>query len=501
MVDLNIGVKNADEKKVKGNVEKQKYDWIGVGSLCVGWALTFSVVTASITTSNVAGAAFAPSSSLNTVPLALLIISQSLSSFALPFAFQALNGRLNAYRATSLVGAAASVIAAIACDTESFAALCISSLMLGLPVAAGQSFRFAALSLVSPDDRPQTIGLVLTGGIAGALIGPSTASAAKDLFPAAEFAGVYLYTGCAFLALLGIFCFPGLVSFPITKTADADDEERGAEAGAAGAGADDRILDASDASTVAPAAAPVNAVAVAFSQPSCCAATAVAAFSYSSMSFLMSPTPLAMKAGGFSFSRVSHVITVHMIGMYAPSVLSGRLVALFGWKRLVLVGTALYVVASLVMYDGVSFTHFVVGQMLLGVGWNLCFVAATSELARCSSEAVERVGGTPTERARASQRIQGYNDVVVFAVSGAASILSGAALDEVKWTGMQAVGWSAAAAMALSIATADLMDRAAAAARDGGGVTEMKEPQSQSKVGGGGGDDGDEDDAAAGNTV
>jgi hypothetical protein len=55
-----------------------RYDSIGVASLCVAWALTFSVVTASITTSNVAGAAFAPSSSLNTLPLAMLIISQSL---------------------------------------------------------------------------------------------------------------------------------------------------------------------------------------------------------------------------------------------------------------------------------------------------------------------------------------------------------------------------------------------------------------------------------------
>jgi hypothetical protein len=47
-------------------------------------------------------------------------------------------------------------------------------------------------------------------------------------------------------------------------------------------------------------------------------------------------------------------------------------------------------------------------------------VSATSELARCSSEAVERVGAgaalSSGEKARASQRIQGYNDVIVFAV-------------------------------------------------------------------------------------
>ena len=209
MVDLNIGVKNVDEKKVKGNAEEQTHDWVGVGALCVGWALTFSVVTASITTSNVAGAAFAPASSLNTLPLAMLIISQSLWSFALPSLFQTMGGRLNVYRATSVVGAAASALAAAACDARSFALLCVASLMIGLPTAAGQSFRFAALSLVPPEARPKTIGCVLTGGIAGALIGPSTAAAAKDLFSDAEFAGVYLYTAAAFSALLGIFCVPG----------------------------------------------------------------------------------------------------------------------------------------------------------------------------------------------------------------------------------------------------------------------------------------------------
>jgi hypothetical protein len=30
MVDLNIGVKNADETKVKGDVEEQTHDWAGL---------------------------------------------------------------------------------------------------------------------------------------------------------------------------------------------------------------------------------------------------------------------------------------------------------------------------------------------------------------------------------------------------------------------------------------------------------------------------------------
>ena len=179
--DSNVGVKNVDERKVKSDVEEQTHDWVGVASLCVGWALTFSVVTASITTSNVAGAAFAPSPSLNTLPLAMLIISQSVWSFVLPAAFQALRGRLNVYRVTSLVGAAASALAAVACDARSFGALCVACLMLGLPAAAGQSFRFAALSLV-PSEAGKPRPLIVTGATTTSIHAATFKSALTRLF-------------------------------------------------------------------------------------------------------------------------------------------------------------------------------------------------------------------------------------------------------------------------------------------------------------------------------
>ena len=241
--------------------------------------------------------------------------------------------------------------------------------------------------------------------------------------------------------------FPGLVKFPIKGGGENPSDPA--------AGTSAPMLD----STTTGAAASSSAVAVAFSQPSCCAATAVAALSYATMAFLMSPTPLAMRAMDISFSRVSHVIMTHMVGMYAPSVLTGKLVGRFGWSPCAAAGSGVYVLSSLVMHAGTSFEHFVVGQMLLGVAWNLCFVSSTSELARCSLEATERVGGTAVERARGAQRIQGYNDVIVFAAAGAASVSSGAALASIEWKGMQVVGWCCAAGMAASLATAAIMNR------------------------------------------
>ena len=78
-------------------------------------------------------------------------------------------------------------------------------------------------------------------------------------------------------------------------------------------------------------------------------------------------------------------------------------------------------------------------------------------------EAVDRAGGTPGERARGAQRIQGWNDVVVFASSGIASVTSASALESLGWRGMQAVGWGSGVAIVVAVAAAVIADPAAPA--------------------------------------
>ena len=431
------------------------HDWPAVYALSAGWALSFSVVTASITATNLASSAFSPSASWNTIPLAFLIVSLSAWSLALPSLFARLGGRLNTYRATSCMGVAASAVAAVACATESFGALCVSSALFGLPAAAGQSFRFAVLTLVPARSRPKCIGLVLTGGMVGAVVGPAYAAAAKDAFQSAPFAGVYLCTGIALALLLGILCVPGLVTFP-SEGVDAGDDV--AEAGRAADVERDSRFFYSGAQTSAPTrgqtepVAAASATALATANVGFRCAVVVAALSYGAMSFLMSPTPLAMRARGFSFDTVSHVITSHMLGMYAPSFVTGKAVARRGWRPVATAGAGLFVVAGAVMRDGHSVAHYAGGQLTLGVAWNLCFVAATAEVARVSMVASARAHPSgASARARSAQKVQAAADVATFAVAGAASVASGAALAATGWGDMQVVGWACAGAMLVAV--------------------------------------------------
>ena len=422
--------------------DSQRHDWTGVGALSLGWALRFSVVTASITASNLAGRQFSPGAAFNTVPLAVLLISLSAWSFALPRLFEAFGGRLSVYRITSAVGMVASVVAAVACASRSFAALCIASAMFGLPSAAGQTFRFAALSMVPKSSHPKCIGAVLTGGIVGALVGPSYAAGSTDLFPDAKYAGVYLCTGVAFLGILIIMLIPGLVTFHAEH--DTDEEDR-----------DDARADAPPDSKPKPP----SAVSAAFARPNAVAAVIVSALSYAAMSFLMSPTPLAMRALGYSLPRVSHVIMTHMVGMYAPSFFTGAAVARFGFASVSVAGVAVIAASSGIMRSGTSFAHFICGQGLLGVGWNLCFVASTSEVAKTSLEVTAAAGGSASERAAGARQVQSASDATTFAAAGIASISSGAALADLGWNGMQTVGWSASAAAAAAVLVAAAAER------------------------------------------
>ena len=434
------------------------HDWPAVYALSAGWALSFSVVTASITATNLASSAFSPSASWNTVPLAFLIVSLSAWSLALPSLFARLGGRLNTYRVTSVVGVAASAIAAVACATESFGALCVSSALFGLPAAAGQSFRFAVLTLVPPRSRPKCIGLVLTGGIVGAVIGPSYAAASKNVFRGAPFAGVYLCTGVAFALLLGIVCAPGLVTFP-SEGGDVAGDVTGDEGdieGASGGSGDvpNGVVAAGVEKEKKEPTFVTSAVVFAARDVGYVCAVVIAALSYGAMSFLMSPTPLAMRARGFSFDTVSHVITSHMLGMYAPSFVTGKAVGVFGWRPVAAAGAALFVVAGVAMRDGQSVAHYAGGQLTLGVAWNLCFVAATAEVARVSLIAAEKAGGGGASKAKSAQKTQALADVATFAVAGAASVGSGAALAAVGWNRMQIVGWACAGLMLVAVGVA-----------------------------------------------
>jgi MFS family permease len=135
--------------------------------------------------------------------------------------------------------------------------------------------------------------------------------------------------------------------------------------------------------------------------------------------FVMVATPLAMAGCHHGFDLTAHVIQWHVLAMFAPSFVTGRLVARFGATQTVIGGLLLCASAAVVNASGTSVTHFQIGLVLLGLGWNLAFLGVTTAIARMA----------PEDQPAA----QGLNDLLVFCAVAIASLLAGVVEHTAGW--------------------------------------------------------------------
>jgi MFS family permease len=145
--------------------------------------------------------------------------------------------------------------------------------------------------------------------------------------------------------------------------------------------------------------------------------------SYGVMNLLMTATPLAMGACAHPFSDAAFVIQWHIVGMFAPSFVTGNIINRFGLMAVMLVGVVLNIVCVAIALSGVSVMHFWLALLLLGVGWNFMFVGATALLTESH---------TPAERAK----VQGVNDSAIFITMIISSLASGALFTIQGWQAM-----------------------------------------------------------------
>ena len=84
-------------------------------------------------------------------------------------------------------------------------------------------------------------------------------------------------------------------------------------------------------------------------------------------------------------------------------------------------GVAVNLACVLLNLSGITFVHFAVSLMLLGMGWNFMFIGATTLLTTVH---------TPAERAK----VQGLNDFAMFATTATAAFSSGTLLNLLGWS-------------------------------------------------------------------
>src|SRR2546425_401637 len=150
------------------------------------------------------------------------------------------------------------------------------------------------------------------------------------------------------------------------------------------------------------------------------------------MVMLMVITPLHMRGHNHAISTISYVISGHVVGMYAFSVISGQLTDRWGRGPVIMAGGAVLVLACLAATLSPQVVPLTVALFLLGLGWNLCYVGGSSLLADQLA---------PQERART----QGVNDLLIGLASAAGSLGSGIVFAGIGYNAMGLV--SAATAL------------------------------------------------------
>jgi MFS family permease len=332
------------------------------------------------------GSELAPLPQLATLPVSLTVVGLAASAIPAALLMERI-GRRAAFVASASLAALAALVVAWAVVQQSFALLCAATLVLGANLAFQQQHRFAAAESVPPGRVSHAISVVMMGTLAAAAVGPQLALAIKNLVPGHEYAGSFIGVAalCAAAALVLTQCDPGVHHARGTVTGEA------------------------------------RPLAQVVRQPQFLLAVAAVVVSYAVMSFIMTATPISMHVHDHhSDADTAWVIQSHLLAMYGPSLFSGGLVARIGVRAGMSAGLALMFACVAIDSAGHDLMHYWWGLVLLGVGWNLLFVAGTTLLTTTY---------LPAERFRA----QAVNEFSVFGTQALASLLAGPAIHALGW--------------------------------------------------------------------
>lgn len=287
-----------------------------------------------------------------------------------------------------LVSAAGGTIATVGLFAASFWLFSLGLLVIGLGGAFVQQFRFAAADNAPAAFKAKAISFVLAGGVITAILGPQIVIFTRELFAPVMFAGSF--ASIVVLAAVGALVLSLLRAGSASPAAMPGDD------------------------------APARPLGEIVRQPLFAVGLLCAVGTYALMSFVMTGAPLAMVGCGFTPDQATLGISWHVMAMFAPSFITGRLIARFGRETIVAVGLALLVGCALVALSGIELWQFWIALILLGLGWNFGFIGATAMVAE-------------TYRPSEKGKVQGFHDFILFGSVAVASLSSGIVYNAYGW--------------------------------------------------------------------
>ncbi|MCB1757372.1 MAG: MFS transporter [Gammaproteobacteria bacterium] len=350
-------------------------------------ALMMSGNSLLVAISALTGHHLATDKSLATLPLAAQFIATMLTS--IPAAMlMARIGRKQAFMAATSLGMSGALLATYAILNGSFWLFTLATMLIGAFNGFGNYYRFAAADSVDAGQKARAISWVMAGGVIAAIVGPNLARYSRDLLENAPFAGSFAALFTLYVISLAVLGFLALPAKP-----------------------------ADEMNAPATPARPLVEIA---RQSKFIVALICGMLGYGVMSLVMTATPLAMHHHHHVFDDTAFVIQWHVLGMFAPSFFTGRLISRWGLINIMLTGALLGLACVGINLIGTSVWHFWLALLLLGISWNFLFIGATTLL-------------TETYHAEERARTQAVNDFAVFTAVALSSLSAGYLQHQFGW--------------------------------------------------------------------
>jgi MFS family permease len=348
-------------------------------------ALYFAGVSVDLTLTAIVGLALAPNPALATAPLAAILISGTVCSIGAGL----LAARIGHPR-VMILGAGTAVVgglvSALAVSTGSFALLCCGTGLVGAYRSTGGYIRYLAADLAPSGQQDKALAFVLYGGLVAAFAGPFAATESADLIEP-RYTAAYLLVALFALGSIGLVLLlpravstsgPTLGSAVPVREVLRDNNFRLGLLALAGSGA--------------------------------------------LMTMVMAMGPLASHEAGHSMSDGALMIQWHLVGMFAPALVSGYVLAAVGARRTGAIGAAVLAAGAGWGTLGTNPADLLIALALNGIGWNFLFLSGTALV----------VGSYPAGR---GGRVQALAEGVAAVTSVLASLSASAVFLHLGWRG------------------------------------------------------------------
>lgn len=320
--------------------------------------------------------------------------------FTVPVAaLMAARGRRVGLGTAYLIGTVGALLAITATAMGSFVLLLVGTTLFGAATTASNQSRFAATDLAVPERRGRALSWVVWATTIGSVLGPNLVGPGQQLalalgLPALSGAWAFSMGGFLLAALLLQVLLrpdPLLLARRLTSTTDTPVAARGS------------VLDGLRSIWANPVASwGVLAVTV----------------GHVVMVAVMVMTPLHMTHGNAEIEVIGLVISLHILGMYGLSPVTGQLTDRLGAPAVVLTGVAILLASCLLGALSTAGHSAVlsVSMILLGLGWSCTMVAGSGAVA----------GAVPV---RERPAVQGASDLVMGLSAAAGGALAGVVME------------------------------------------------------------------------